>query len=239
MPRIIDLSMPVHQRMQYYPGTVQPLIKLVEDTFESAQRIGTDKWGFPELFAHSVCIFSEHTGTHIDARNHGGVVGDDADAIPLEKCYAPGLRLDLRHKKPGEVIGIEDLEAALEKESYALEGGEIVLIWTGAADYNDEPRYLTDHPGMVAESAEWLIDRGVQVMGIDAPTLDLPVAQMMARKDPFPCHRLYQKRAYWHIENLCNLGAIPRAHGFTASMLPMRWVGATGAHIRAVAILGD
>ena len=237
MATLIDLSMSVHQSMQYYPGTMQPLIKTVETTFESAKRIGTDKMGFPELFAHSVCIFSEHCGTHIDARSHGGRNDSPSEAIPIEKCYGPGLRLDLRHLKPGEPITDADLEAAIAKENYTLAGGEIVLLWTGASDYNNEPRYLTDHPGMTGESAEWLIDRGVQVVGIDAPGFDLPIKEMMERRDPWPCHRLFQKREYWHIENLDNLGDIPRAHGFTVSVLPLKWVGATGTHIRAVAIV--
>ena len=239
MPRLIDLSMPVHQNMQHYPGTLQPLIKEVESTFDSAKRIGTDKMGFPELFAHSVCIFSEHCGTHIDARSHGGAAGEDAERIPLEKCYGPGVRLDLRHKKPGEPIESADLAAALEKEGYSLKGGEIVLLWTGASEYNDEPRYLIDHPGMVGESTEWLIDQGVQVMRIDAPGFDLPIKEMLDRRDPWPSHRLFKTREYWHIENLCNLGAIPRAHGFTVSALPLRWGGATGTHIRAAAILEE
>lgn len=237
MPQLIDLSMPVHQNMQHYPGTLQPLIKTVETTFESAKRVGTDKMGFPELFQHSVCIFSEHCGTHIDARSHGGQLDSPAEKIPLDKCYGPGVRLDMRHKKPGEPITEGDLQAALDKEGCELRGGEIVLLWTGAAGYNEEPRYLTDHPGMVGESAEWLIDRGVQVMGIDAPGFDLPIQEMLDRKDPWPCHRLFQKREYWHIENLANLGEVPRAHGFTVSVLPLHWMGATGTHIRAVAIM--
>ena len=51
MPEIIDLSMPVHMWMERYPGTPQPVIQMIETTFESAARIGTDKMGFPELFA--------------------------------------------------------------------------------------------------------------------------------------------------------------------------------------------
>ena len=115
MPEIIDLSMPVHMWMERYPGTPQPVIQMIETTFESAARIGTDKMGFPELFAHSVCIFSEHCGTHIDARSHGGMNDSWSEDIPLEKCYGPGLRLDMRGKKPGEAIEIKDLEDALAK----------------------------------------------------------------------------------------------------------------------------
>ena len=84
-----------------YPGTPQPVIQMIETTFESAKRIGTDKMGFPELFAHSVCIFSEHCGTHIDARSHGGRNDSWSEDIPLDKCYGPGVRLDMRRKKPG------------------------------------------------------------------------------------------------------------------------------------------
>ncbi len=39
MPQIIDLSMEVHRFMQTYPGTASPLIRVLEDHYESAARI--------------------------------------------------------------------------------------------------------------------------------------------------------------------------------------------------------
>ena len=51
-------------------------------------------------------------------------------------------------------------------------------------------------------------------------------------------HRVMWEEDYWHIENLCNLDQIP-SHGFKLSVLPVKWVGTTGAPIRTVAILDD
>ena len=43
---------------------------------------------------------------------------------------------------------------------------------------------------------------------------------------------------YWHLENLTNLDQLP-PYGFVLSVLPIKWVGTTGAPVRAVAILDD
>jgi kynurenine formamidase len=43
---------------------------------------------------------------------------------------------------------------------------------------------------------------------------------------------------YWHLENLCNLDQLP-TYGFKLSVLPIKWVGTTGAPVRAVAILDE
>src|SRR5262249_8857944 len=76
-------------------------------------------------------------GTHPDAPSHFGstVEGRRArpiDEVPLEWCYGPGVRLDLRHKAPGSEIGVQDLEDALHAAGHVLAPGHIVLLWTGA-----------------------------------------------------------------------------------------------------------
>ncbi len=237
MPRIIDLSMEVHRFMQTYPGTVSPLIRVLEDHHESAARLNAAQYGADTLFNHCVVVLSDHHGTHIDSVFHGDPEGPSAEQIPLEYCYGPGVVLDLSHKKRGEAIEIADLEAALASIDYALKPSDIVLLRTDASKKSDRPEYLTDHPGMIRESCEWLLDRGIKTIGIDAAGFDLPIPKMFERGDLWPCHRLYKDREYWHVENLSNLAAIPKPYGFTVSLLPVKWKGASGAPIRAVAII--
>lgn len=239
MTKIIDLSMEVHRFMQTYPGTVSPLIRVLEDHYESAARLGAEKYGADTLFNHCVIVVSDHHGTHIDSVFHGDPNGPSAEQIPLEYCYGPGVVLDLSHKKGGEAIEIADLEAALTRIGYTLKPEDIVLLRTDASKKADRPEYLTDHPGMIRESCEWLLDQGIKVIGIDAVGFDLPIPKMFERGDLWPCHRLYKDREYWHIENLSNLEAIPKPYDFTVSLLPVKWKGASGAPIRAVAILDD
>ncbi|MDP6085410.1 MAG: cyclase family protein [Nitrospinota bacterium] len=237
MPRIIDLSMEVHRFMQTYPGTVSPLIRVLENHHESAARLNAEQYGADTLFNHCVVVLSDHHGTHIDSVFHGDPEGAPAEQIPLEHCYGPGVVLDLSHKKGGEAIEIADLEAALARIDYALKPRDIVLLRTDASKKSDRPEYLTDHPGMIRESCEWLLDRGIKTIGIDTVGFDLPIPKMFERGDLWPCHRLYKDREYWHVENLSNLEAIPAPFGFTVSLLPVKWKGASGAPIRAVAII--
>ena len=237
MPQIIDLSMEVHRFMQTFPGTVSPVIRVLEDHYESAARLGAEKYGADTLFNHCVVVTGDHTGTHIDSIFHGDPEGPSAEQIPLESYYGPGVVLDLSHKKGGEAIEIADLEAALDRIQYSLKPRDIVLLRTDASKKADGPEYLTDHPGMIRESCEWLLDRGIQVIGIDAVGFDLPIPKMFERGDLWPCHRLYKDREYWHLENLSNLESIPKPHGFTVSVLPVKWKGASGAPVRAVAII--
>ena len=55
-----------------------------------------------------------HIGTHLDYSFHYGSKSEGrqsktAEEIPLEWCYCDGVKLDLCHKKPNEVIKAEDI----------------------------------------------------------------------------------------------------------------------------------
>ena len=92
---------------------------------------------------------------------------------------------------------------------------------------------------MTAEATIWLIEQGVQVMGIDAITFDPPVWAMFERKQFWEAHRVMNTHDYWHLENLTNLDKIGRSHGFKLSCFPVKWTGTTAAPVRAVAIVEE
>ena len=92
---------------------------------------------------------------------------------------------------------------------------------------------------MTAEATRWLISQGVRMMGCDAITFDPPVWAMFERKQFWEAHRVMWDEEYWHLENLMNLGAIGRQHGFTLSVLPVKWCATTAAPVRAIAIVED
>jgi kynurenine formamidase len=48
------------------------------------------------------------------------------------------------------------------------------LIHTGAAKYFNQPKYDLKHAGLVRSATEYLVDQGVQLIGIDAWGLDRP-----------------------------------------------------------------
>jgi kynurenine formamidase len=237
--RLVDLSMPVHNDMISFPRIVRPSIVMYETWEEFATRIGAAAYGVTALTASYLAVLSDHLGTHIDALKHLRHDGSGPEAIPLERCYGPGVLLDFTWKPKGSGITAAELQQQLAAIPYTLQPGDIVLIHTGAGRYQDEERYLTDHCGMTAAATLWLIGQGVQVMGIDAITFDPPVWAMFARQEFWEAHRVMVEHDYWHVENLTNLEQIGRATGFTVACWPVKWVGTTAAPVRAVAIIED
>jgi kynurenine formamidase len=235
--RIVDLSMPVHPDMLTFPRVPPPALCVYESHTQFAERIGAAAYGVDSLTASYLVVQNDHVGTHLDARKHIVPDAGGPETIPLEWCYGDGVLLDFRDAEKGYVITAADVQAELRRIEYEPKPRDIVLTWTGAGDYNTEERYRTDHPGMSAEATRWLISQGVRMMGCDAITFDPPVWAMFEKKLFWEAHRVMWDEEYWHLENLMNLGAIGRQHGFILSVLPVKWCGTTAAPVRAVAIV--
>jgi len=194
---------------------------------------------------------STHSATHMDAPWHYGpeVAGKPArriDEVPLEWCYADGVVLDLRHKKTGEYITAADIEACLKRIDYEIKEGDIVLLWTGTDEKRSDPNYSELHPGMSIEATEYLLDRGVRVIGIDAFGFDRPFSVQLPefksgnRSALMPCHDILgRRREYIQIEQLANIGRIRRPFGFKVACFPVKIQSASGGWVRAVAIVDD
>jgi kynurenine formamidase len=190
-----------------------------------------------------------HHGTHVDAPWHYGPISEGKpartiDELPLDWFVGPGVRLDVRDKPAGTTLTVEDLERALEQIGHRLSPGEIVLIWTGADEYWEQPEYLERYCGLGAEATRWLLDQGVKVIGTDAWGLDRPFAALRAEYERtrdasilWEAHRAGIDREYCQIEKLHNLGALPAPTGFTVSCLPVKVAGASAGWCRAAAIV--
>lgn len=194
---------------------------------------------------------STHSATHMDAPWHYGpeVAGNPArkiNEVPLEWCFADGVVLDLRHKKTGEYITWEDIEDCLKNIDYKIKEGDIVLLWTGTDEKRSDPNYSELHPGMSIEATEYLLDRGVRIIGIDAFGFDRPFSVQIPefkagnRKALMPCHDILgRQREYIQIEQLANIGHIPEPYGFKIACFPINIQDAGGAWVRTVAIVED
>jgi kynurenine formamidase len=231
--------MPVDNGMVTFPRIVEPTLEMYETWEEFAERIGAAELGAPWLTASYRVELSDHVGTHLDSLRHLNDDKPGPEGIPLEYCFGDGVILDFRHKAKGESISAEEIKEALGKIQYELKPLDIVLIMTGAGSYQDEERYLTDHPGMTREATLWLIDQGIKVMGIDAITFDPPVWAMFERRQFWEAHMVMREREYYHLENLTNLDKIGKPFGFKLSVFPVKWVNTTAAPVRAVAIIDD
>jgi kynurenine formamidase len=189
-----------------------------------------------------------HIGTHIDFSFHYGSKSEgrpskSINELPLEWCFSDGAVLDLTYRKPGEVITRADIEEALKKINYHIKANDIVLLRTGADRFFGSMDYLNNYPGVSPAAIEFILEKGVNIIGIDTLGFDRPykfmIKDFMSTKDPaylWPAHFFGRKREYAHIERLTNLDKLP-SHGFKIQCFPIKILDAGAAWARVVAML--
>jgi len=189
-----------------------------------------------------------HVGTHLDYSFHYGTKSEGrpsktADEIPLEWCYSDGVKLDLSHKKPNEVIKADDLDSALKKINYRIKDFDIVLLRTGADKLYGTPKYFSDYPGIDVSAIDFLLSRGVKIFGVDTMGIDRPyrfmLKEFLEKKDPakfYPAHFYGRKREFIHIERLSCLEKLPDS-GFKVICFPVRIKNTGAAWSRVVAVI--
>ncbi len=252
MSQIIDLSKPI----QYNPG--DPIFMRVKVRHKSHKRakwlirlLGLPFRLFPKGFsgwADDHISMGVHATTHIDAPWHyapkcGDKEARTVDQIPLEWCMGPGIVIDMTHKPDNQEITGEDIKAFLHTHKLTIEPGMIVLIKTGRDRHMGTPEFFSKGTGMGARATEYLIDKGVRVMGIDQWGWDLPLRHMIkkAKESNNPelfwqAHLVGRDKEYCHMEQLTNLDSLP-VTGFTVMVFPLKIVGASAAPARVVAVL--
>lgn len=248
---IIDLSVAIQHNS---PSEPRPPVIRTQTHRESAEAKAKSYGISPDQFPDGVHLvieevsLSTHAGTHVDAPWHYGPESEGRPArtierLPLEWFFGPGVVLDVSHRRAGDEVTEEDLRAAVERIRYEIKPLDIVLIQTGADAWAGKEGYIDAGPGLTREAVFWLLDRGVQVIGIDGFSLDKSPSAM-AREFKTkgvsalsPAHYAGREREYCQIEKLCNLDRIPRPYGFTVAAFPVKIEGTGGAWTRAVAIV--
>jgi kynurenine formamidase len=253
--RLIDLSTGIEHQAVHEPW--KPSIDRIRHDVEGVEwmerSFGVDRsqltqsGGLGPAFEEVTAI--THCGTHVDAPWHygptseGGATAKTIDECPLEWFYGDGVRLDLRHKQPGDRILVEDLESALVAIDHELRPREIVMLWTGRDKFLGSEEYF-EQPGMTRESTLWLCERGIKVIGIDAYGFDRKFADMADEaRETGDATRIWEahfaglEREYCQIEKLVNLDLLPGATGFQVSCFPIKVERASGGWSRVVAFV--
>ena len=255
--KFVDLSIPLQNApMENNPAVIQYV------AHHELGRSRTKAYKFPDTSyfpdhmhcaTENISAVSTHSGTHLDSPYHYGPTceGDPSktiDLVPLEWCFGDGVVLDFHDAERGHNITVDEVKSkvqSLSEKGYELKPMDIVLIRTDhTTKYLYTPDFEQSHPGMSADATSWLVDQGIKVMGIDAWGFDIPTNQMAKlrlegnTKDFFGSHYLGRDKEYIHAEKLANLDQIPE-FGFQVSMFPIKVERASGAWIRAVAILDE
>jgi kynurenine formamidase len=189
-----------------------------------------------------------HCGTHVDAPWHYAPTSEGRPAKTIEQCplewfFSDGVVLDVRHKRPGERIEVQDLESALTAISYALKPLDIVMVMTGRDQHLGTREYF-DQPGMTRDSTLWLLEQGIKVIGIDAYGFDRKFEDMATEfRETGDATKLWEahfaglEREYCQIEKLVNLGRLPRPADFKVACFPIKVEGGSAGWCRAVAFV--
>lgn len=142
-----------------------------------------------------------HVGTHLDAPCHFIIDAPSAEQIPLERLYGPGVvwRIDV---EPLAEITVEHLERATP----SMQRGDIVLISTGWSKHINSSTY-EDHPALSTAAAEWLVEKGAKLVGVDFSTPDLTVHKR-PKDFTWPVHQILLSNGVLIAEHVTNLDSL-------------------------------
>lgn len=175
---------------------------------------------------------------------NGGERAWTIDEIPLDWCYARGVKLDFRNLPDGHVVSATEVREELERINHELRPLDIVLINTRAGLRYGQDDYLRSGCGMGREATLFLLERGIRVTGTDAWSWDAPFVHTARRyaetRDAsiiWEGHKAGREIGYCHIEKLHNLENLP-ATGFEVICFPVKIERASAGWTRAVAVFG-
>ncbi|MEJ6586593.1 MAG: cyclase family protein [Alphaproteobacteria bacterium] len=252
--KFIDLSVSLEEGIKSDPDFMLPKINYHHHNNTSDELMkffpGLKKNDLPggEGWAMETITVSTHNGTHMDAPYHyhstmnNGERAITIDEVPLEWCFNPGVKLDLRSYDDGYVLTKNDMEYEFKKINYKLNPLDIVLINTSAGDRYGKDDFLSKGCGIGKDATIFLLDKGVRLTGTDAWSWDAPFVHTAKKykdtKDAsliWEGHRAGMIKGYSHIEKLANLNSLP-SHGFTISAFPFKIKNGSAGFVRVVAI---
>ena len=200
---IYDITPPLSNRLAVWPGDTPLSREILCDMKQGAN------------LTLSTFRATVHLGAHADAPSH---YGKDAPAIHdrsldlyLGRCQL--IRLNVSRNR---LIRPEDLQVPLTAQR--------LLLSTGT--YPDHDRFNEDFAALEASAVEFLHERGVRLVGVDTPSVDL-----FDSKD-LPAHHAFLRRDMAILEGL-NLKEVPEGI-YELIALPLRLEGFDASPVRAV-----
>ena len=214
---LIDLSFPVQPGMMVFTAYWHPQVSV-----EIMGRLETEGRETRKL------ILGTHSGTHIDAPTHFIKNGKTIDQITLATCIGKGQLISFVDF-PVREITRDHLEEKLEGVSKI----ERLIVRFDWSKKFGSPSYYSEYPFFTEEACEWLVDKGVRLLGIDTPSPDDPRKGRGHHVDS-PNHKILLQKGIFLLEYLTNLDQLKGSDIFIMA-LPLNILGADGAPARVVA----
>jgi arylformamidase len=203
VPSLYDVSPVVAASLAVWPGDTPPSREVLLE-----MRAGAN-------LTLSTLRTTVHAGAHADAPSHYGLDGATIEARDLDLYLGPCQVIRVA-APPRARIAPEDLSGSIRAPR--------LLIATGT--YPDPERFTPDFAALDPLLVDWLADRGVRLVGIDTPSVDL------FHDAALESHRRFLARDLAILEGLC-LEAVPVGL-YELIALPLRLAGFDASPVRAV-----
>lgn len=207
--KIYDITIPIHPGMPIWPG----------DSRVDISPVSQIETGDNANVSH--LAMSAHTGTHVDAPYHFIPQGARLDQVPLERFVGEALVVD--------ILGVETVTAADLEAAVIPADTRRVLFKTDNSQIwaQGEDRFQEDFVALSPDAAQFLVDRGVLLVGTDY----LSIAPF---KQSRPVHQILLGAQVAILEGV-DLSRVP-AGIYMLYCLPLKLVGVDGAPARAILI---
>lgn len=200
---LYDLTPPITSQLAVWPGDTPPRRQVLLDM----------RRGDPITL--STLQATVHLGAHADAPSHYGAAAPAIDQRPLETYLGPCQVMRLAVPRRA-IIGREQLTDPILAPR--------LLLATGT--FPDPQQFNEDFAALAPELVEWLHGEGVQLVGIDTPSVD------PFESKELPAHQMFLKHDLAILEGLVLKGVPEGVYELIA--LPLRLVGFDASPVRAV-----
>ena len=216
---IVDLSHVIEHGMTTYKGLPGPQICDYWTRGESAQ-----KFDDGSTFQIGRIGMVANTGTYVDSPFHRYADGKDLAELPLGSLADLPALVVRRPYENGLATDAGDLERFEVR-------GRAVLIHTGWDRHWRTEAYSEGHPFLTAAAAQWLVDEGAALVGIDSNNID------DTRGRSRPVHTILLAAEIPICEHMTGLDQLPDS-GFRFTAAPPKVRGMGSFPVRAYAVLG-
>ena len=202
---IFDISIGIDESLPLWPGDPELRLQWAANIEQG------DSVNLTEL------SMSIHTGTHIDAPLHFLPKGKPIDSLSLNVFVGEAQVVAI----PPDVnlITVDILQDVCEINAARI------LFKTKNSQLWETSKFQQDYVALEASAAQWLVDQGVQLVGIDY----LSIAPF---KDPAPTHEILLSNDVVIVESLDLRSVEPGL--YTLICLPLKLVGREAAPARAI-----
>lgn len=208
--RWIEISVRVTPELVTWPGVVEGFERASEASFEAGDGMEVSR-----------LHMGAHTGTHVDTPRHFIRGAGDIESYPLDAFVGPAVVLAI---PDGDLIVTSDHLEAIEQSR-----PERVLFRTTNSGWSTrETEFREDYVALDESAAQWCVDRGVKLVGVDY----LSVEPFDADQRNYPVHKTLLGAGIVVLEGLDLAGVETGDYELVA--LPLLIPGSDGAPARAL-----